>query len=582
MDNVWEAVVIDELHVKDVALIHEATLYPSRGLTVISGESGAGKSALLSALSLLIGERGDASLVREGAHEMIVEGRFVCSHANSESAHESCAKDHTSERDTLTDEHESNDTAKACEADESIVQRTISSEGRSRVHIDGSIAGVRQLADDLGSSVDLCGQHEHQRLMRVASHRRMLDAWAADQVLPAYTKYRQAFRAVEDARDQLDAVRAAGSLDKEQLEQARFVVQRIDEVDPQEGEYEQLQADLPKAEHAEALLQATHDAHDALSADEGTLDLLDRAASELEDMASVDPALGESAKSLRDASYVIEDVARDIRSYGDDVDFDVESLGAMQERMSAFQGLLRSWGPNMDDVMAARQESAELLDRATDSDKNLEAAQAALDKAEERLIPAADKLHAARCAAAPDFSQAVTDQMARLELADAALVCSVDSLDRSAWTLHGPDSVEFLFRPGLDMSARPLTKIASGGELSRVMLAIKVVLGAHDDVDTLVFDEVDAGIAGTAARALTDVLVDLSHTHQVIVVTHLPQVAVAGDTHYKVSKTQGEHVQTQVALVEGNDRVSEIARMLSGDTSAATMTHARQLLDERS
>ncbi|MCC6109140.1 MAG: DNA repair protein RecN [Denitrobacterium sp.] len=545
--------MIDELHVQDVALIRDATLAPARGLTVVTGETGAGKTALLGSLKLLGGDRADAGMVREGADGLRVEGRlFPLSGGGEEEQAEGC-----------------------------VAERTVSADGRSRVRIDGSIASVKQLAATVGATIDLCGQHEHQRLMKPANHRAMLDEWAHDAIAEAQTAYAAAFKDAQDAARAVEAVRAAGQLDAQAVDQARFVLARIDEVHPLDGEYDELSQQVVKVENAADLSRAVEGAREALAGDGGAIDAIGSAVALLEGVASVDADLGALAQSLREAGYIVEDVARDVRTWGDSLDFDESDLESMQNRMGELQLLMRKWGPTMKEVKEAYVEAARTVASVDGFDEKLQAALATQEEAEGVLAGAAAALHEARAAAAPGFSDAVSAQMARLELGHARLVCSVDELPRAKWTAQGPDEVEFLFQPGLEMTARPLAKIASGGELSRVMLAIKVVLGESDAVDTLVFDEVDAGVGGATARALADVLVDLSRTHQVIVVTHLALVAVAGDVHYLVRKVGEDAPETQLVRLSAEERVHEIARMLSGDESAASLAHARQMLDDR-
>ena len=242
---------------------------------------------------------------------------------------------------------------------------------------------------------------------------------------------------------------------------------------------------------------------------------------------------------------------------------------------------MRTYGPRMSDVFAARDAAAELVSMADDGDVRLEEATRALEAAERTLAAAEAALHEVRMSAAPRFAECVCAQMQRLEMGGAEVLCSVEELPRDRWTRTGGDAVEFLFRSGAALSARPLAKIASGGEISRVMLAIKVVLGARDAVDTLVFDEVDAGVGGATALAMADVLADLAQTHQVIVVTHLAQVAARADRHYLVSKTAGDRPETRLDELEGNMRLSELARMLGGTVTAASLAHAKELLERR-
>ncbi len=547
--------MIDEIQVENLALIREASLTPARGLTVLTGETGAGKTALLSALKLLMGERADKSAVREGADALTVSGRFFGVNV----AEGNCAPD---------------------EDGEVVAIRRVTADGRSRVTLGGHMASVGELSQALAPAIDLCGQHEHQRLMKPAEHLHMLDAWAGKDVAAALAAYQEAFAQAKDAEAELERVRAAGEASSARLDEARFTLRQIDAVDPQEGEYEEIAAELARSEHAESLATAADAAHTALSGDGGALDALGSAISALEGAARFDESLAAYAESLREAGYVLEDVAREARDYRDGVEFDPDLLEEKQERMAAMQGLMRAYGPRMEDVLARRAEAAELVSLVDDAAEREAAAKRAVDEAESRLADAAQALAVARNQAAPRFAEAVTAQMARLEMGGAQLVCATEDLPRESWTRSGSQAIEFLFRPGSGMQARPLARIASGGEISRVMLAVKVVLGQVDEVDTLVFDEVDAGVGGSTANALAEVLADLAKTHQVIVVTHLAQVAVRGQAHYVVRKAEGVDGMPETDLHElsAEERPAEIARMLSGDATETSLAHAKEML----
>ncbi len=449
--------MLDELHVKNVALIRDASFAPSSGLTVITGETGSGKTALLSAIKLLVGERADATTVREGESAASVEGRFFLRGEDAPDGH--------------------------------VAVRKVGADGRSRVSIDGSMATVGQLASRIGSAVDLCGQHEHQRLLKASSHLAMLDAWAGEDVAAALASYKSAFAVATEAKAELERVQEASRASSAQLEEARFIVQRIDEVGPSVEEYEEIR--------------------------------------------------------------------------------------------SAFQGLMRAYGPRMEDVMERRERAADLVSSVDDAQERVAQATQALDAAEEVLALKAADLDAARSAAAPLFAERVNAFMDRLEMGGAELVCQFAPLEREKWTSAGSSKFEFAYRPSASMTARPLARIASGGEVSRVMLAVKAALGAVDEGDTLVFDEVDAGVGGSVALALADVLADLAETHQVIVVTHLAQVAVRAQAHYLVSKNvaeDGSIPETTLAELDEEGRVLEVARMLSGNSSEASCAHAKEML----
>lgn len=540
--------MIDEIRVENLALIREASLVPCSGLTVLTGETGAGKTALLSALKLLMGERADASSVREGEAGLVVEGRFF----------------------------------KGADDPEGFgVVRSVSADGRSRVKIDGSISSVRELATRVGSMIDLCGQHEHQSLLDSANHVRMVDSWAADTIAPILDDYRAKLHAARAAAAELARVTEASRSKGALLDEARFTVERISEVDPRLGEYEELEESLPRAEHAEALASAANDAQSLLSEENAALDSLNGAIAELQRMAGVDKKLSEFADSLAEASILIEDTAADLRRYRDSVDFDPEELARQQDRFAQLKGLLRQYGPTMDDVFARLESSKELLSLVDDAEERVKRARLELDAAEGDLVQAARALMKARSVAGPRFCREVVRQMARLEMGGAEVLWDERELPRERWTDSGPSICELLYRSGSGLTPRPLKRIASGGELSRVLLAAKVVMGSADHAGTLVFDEVDAGVGGATARSLATVLADLAKTHQVIVVTHLAQVAVVADAHYVVRKADtGSGIpETSLVPLEGDERVAEIARMLSGDSSPESLAHARAMLE---
>lgn len=539
--------MIDEVHVSNLALIREATLVPSTGLTVLTGETGAGKTALLSALKLLMGERADASQVREGSDGAAVEGRF------------------------FTGAHD---------VEGFTVARRVGADGRSRARIDGSMASVRELSARMAPLIDLCGQHEHQRLLDAATHVQLVDAWGATTVAPALSAYRTALAEARAAEKELARIEGAARAQGSRVEEARFALERISEVNPRAGEYEELEESLPRAEHAEQLASTADEAQLALAGEEGALDALNAAIVTLERMGRVDPRLEEFAQELSGAAITLEDAAAELRRYRDAVDFDPAELARAQERFGALRGLMRSFGPTMEDVLRRRDEAAELLSLVDDGEARVKRARAARDAAEKKLAQAARALTKARNLVAPRFCREVGKQMARLEMGRAELVWESRDLPRARWTEDGPASCELLYRSGSGLTPRSLRRIASGGELSRVMLAVKVVLGEADGVDTLVFDEVDAGVGGSTARSLAAVLADLARTHQVIVVTHVAQVAVLADAHYVVSKSDDELPETALTSVAGEARVHEVARMLSGDASPESLAHAQQMLRE--
>lgn len=592
--------MIDEVHIRDVALIREAFFEPASGMTVVTGETGAGKTALLAACRLLTGQRADASLVRAGCEELRVEGRFMLpAEALAEPMEE--AGDGAEEEGGAGGEGEARprgDAWKGGQADaggrgavpetglrrEVVASRRIASNGRSRAMFDGELSSVKRLAQTLGPWVDICAQHEHQSLLEPLRQRELLDRWGGAAVAGCRQAYGEAWAQVERIERRMAQLEELARADQEQLDRARFVVEQIGAVDPQPGEYERLLEEMPRHEHAESLVRSAQECVLALQGEgeqPGALELLEGALAALDSMVQVDGALAPLTESVREAFFALDDAARETARYGQDVEFSPLELEERQRRLADLQALLRGFGPGMDAVFEALEQASGLLDAYESRDEAMERCRAERAEAERALEEAAGRLAQARADVAPAFCQAVGEQLARLEMGAARIEVRLEELPRDRWSAWGPHALELLFAPAAGVAPQRLSKIASGGELSRVMLALKVVLGSCDHVETLVFDEVDAGVGGHTATSLGAVLKDLALTHQVIVVTHLAQVAVLADKHYVASKeADGDgSVRTELGEVRGERRVEEVARMLSGDVDDASLAHARSLLE---
>jgi len=537
--------MLERLEVHDIALIAEAGIELSPHLTVLSGETGAGKTALFSALRLLAGKRADTAMIRDGAGSARVAACFT---------HDGRRLD---------------------------VERVINVGGRGRCAVDGEKVTVAELESRIGPLLDLHGQHENQTLLQTESHVRYLDAWAGEGVASAREAYEMAFDAFSETRRSFEAIRRAAAASNADRESARLFLEEFERVDPQQGEYEQLEAQLPLLEGADALAGAADGALTSLRREGGADDALSEAHAALDRASGVDPALDELASRLGELVELAEDLASDLRAYRDGVDFDPASLERCQERLARLDGLCRRFGPRMSDVLDRAQASRDLLDLADHASERLEEASARLDAADEALVEAAETLARARASAADGFSQALTEAVAQLAMRGASFLVAASDLPRSAWTREGSQHVELLYSPGTGVAPRPLAKIASGGELSRVMLAL-VSRVDFTGADTLVFDEVDAGIGGATANLVADRLVDLAREHQVVVVTHLPQIAVRADEHLLVSKQTDADGRpaTTVRRLSDDERVTEIARMLSGTDAEVSREHARVLLEQ--
>lgn len=535
--------MLEELRVRNLALIEEAWLEFGPGMTVLTGETGAGKTALLGALKLLLGERADSGTVRAGATESVVEGRFTAQDA------------------------------------EMMVRRRVSADGRSRCTVDGELSAVGELSRRVGPLVDLHGQHEHQALLTPATHVGYLDRWAGVPATEALLRYREARVAYRDAvreRDELSERIATAAADADYL---TFVAGEIDRIDPKPGEDAVLAQRLPALQHAGRLAEAASIATEALRGEGGAIDRAGEALRELRRLEGIDESLDEITLRLAEVVALADDVSGATRAYRDSIDHDPAVLQHTLDRLSELAGLTKKYGPTLDDVFERRATAQAALLGVDDSDAALLRAEARAAAARTELEERGGALTAVRESAAPGFESALSVAAGDLAMSDSRFEVRFTPLEFASWTDEGASRVDFLFTPAAAQPARPLAKIASGGELSRVMLALKGVLGSADCVETLVFDEVDAGIGGATAIAVGRRLKLLSQTHQVIVVTHLAQVAAFADRQLVVSKAAEDGaVTTAVRAVTGEDRIAEVARMLSGNDSHTGHAHARELL----
>ncbi|PKQ16204.1 MAG: DNA repair protein RecN [Actinobacteria bacterium HGW-Actinobacteria-7] len=535
--------MLEELHIQELALIEEAWLEFSPGMTVLTGETGAGKTALLGGLKLLLGERADSGAVRSGAAEAMVEGRF------------------------------------SIDGEDVVARRRVGSDGRSRCTLNGEMATVGALSQTFGPLVDLHGQHEHQSLLSVSTHGGYLDRWAGESVSQSLSAYRAARTLWIDAVARRDAVAASIAQAARDSDYLRFVVEEIERVDPQVGEDELLKARLPALQHAEKLADAASQAAVLLRGDGGAFDAIARARESLVKVSGIDGRLDDIHARLVEIEALVDDAGVSARSYRDEIEDDPARLDATLARLGELSGLMKKYGPSLEGVLQRLCSARESLEVSQNADGALESLGARVVESEAALRDAASTLESARRAAAPGFTAALAEVAAELAMDGVHFEVAFHELPFSAWSSEGPNRIEFLFASTPSQPCRPLTRIASGGEISRVMLALKGVLGSADTIDTLVFDEIDAGIGGATATAVGRRLSQLAQTHQVVVVTHLAQVAAFADAHLVVSrKAADDGASTQVTVVSGDERDREIARMLSGNDSKASIAHAKELL----
>ena len=548
------------LRIRNLALVEDLTWQPGAGLAAITGETGAGKSLLIGALQLLLGERADKSLIRTGADSCTVEAVFEVAEAK--------------ELDAWLEEQG----AEPCADGELLLKRTLSTTGSGRQFLNGSactLAALKSLGDRL---VDLHGPHDHQSLFSRDAQTRVLDAYAgATEAASAFAAAHreQARLAGEVAR--LRGLEQDATLRRDMLAHA---AKEISEAKLQPGEEEEVMSRLRAAGNSQRLIELGSQLQSALGADgEGGMRVaLAEAVRAGRELARLDEAAGAMLSSLEEVAGRVTDLENEVRHYAERIDADPATLRELESRADLLQSLKRKYGGTIDEVMVRGEQAAkDLEDIETRGEKiaELEKEQAAMASKVSKL---AKSLSTARSKAAPSLAKAVTKELRELGFLRAEFGVQLESLDEARSL--GAELAEFEFAPNPGESAKPLRAIASSGEISRVMLALKSVLAGQDGVPLLVFDEIDANVGGEVAVKVGQKMRELSKAHQVLCITHLPQVAAAAHRQFAVTKEfDGARTTTAVGELSGADRVAELARMLGGQDSKSALAHARSLLD---
>jgi DNA repair protein RecN (Recombination protein N) len=549
--------VLEELRVENLLLIERAELRLGPGLNVLTGETGAGKTVLAHALDLLLGGKPRSGIVRPGASETYVEGVFSMPAALREELGDRLPED----------------------AEELVLARRVSAEGRTRAYVGGRSATAGDLAELGGALLSFYGQHEHRRLTLASAQLEILDGFCG----PAQAVRREAFAAAyvreRGLREELEALRGrAGARDRE-LDLLEWELEEIERAQPDEAEEEGLLAERERLRHVSALLAAAGGGAAALG-EEGAADGLASAARALDGARGVDAALDELAERAQALLVEADDLAGELRRYAEGIHARGgrdRILDEVEERLALFDRLKRKHGGTIAAVLAYGDQCRRRRDELAGAEEALEAGEAKLEKARAELAARAAELRSAREAVAADLAGAVVERLAALAMEGASFEARVTR--RDGYGPAGGDDIEFLIAPNPGVPAGPLRETASGGELSRVMLALMGV-AAEAGPATLVFDEVDAGIGGQTARAVGEQLRDLAAARQIICITHLPQIASLADRHFTIVKdTSADTARTSVTRLERAAVVGELVRMLGAeDGDAAARRHAKELL----
>jgi DNA repair protein RecN (Recombination protein N) len=568
--------MLQSLYVRDYALIEELEMEFGSGLNIITGATGAGKSILIGAMSMILGERANTDVVRGDASKAVVEGIF--DDADTERIR-AVLEDNAIETDPLP---------------RVILRRKITERG-SRGFVNDTPATLDVMRAVAAELIDLHGQHEHQSLLRTETHLRLLDSFGGLGSL--VDNYQQKRARVAELVEEREALADRERELRQQKELYEFQIQEIDEVDPQPGEEEELEAERRVLENAEQLYSSTQGLYEMLFEDENAVhDQLVVARNDLQDLARIDDAFEEHVDEIESAQIIVSELANFLQDYNAHIEFDPQRLEEIRERITEIEKLKRKYGGTLEAVLEHRKEIGEQYELAQDFEGNLERLDQEIEEAQAELTDVALRLSAKRKEVAERIEDAILDELATLGMPDSQFEVrftrQADPDSGRAWITpedeearyrafeKGVDRVEFYISTNVGVPPMPLAEVASGGEISRIMLALKTILAKSERLPILVFDEIDVGISGDMARRVGESMHDLARYHQIITITHLPQIAALGDRHFKVEKVvEDGTTKTTIHRLDEEEQATQVASLISGEeVTDAALENARELM----
>ncbi|UTC48704.1 DNA repair protein RecN [Treponema vincentii] len=556
--------MLETISVKNIALIDELSLDFNAHLNVLSGETGAGKSILIGALSFLLGGKVTADIIRTGTAEAAVSGTFYLANTHPEAAAWLNERGIEPENNRI------------------LLRRTLKENGRGSIWIQDAQVSRSELEEFTSFLVDIHGQHDHQSLFKTAEHRRFLDSYAG--ILDEVREFSVLYTRLAEIKAKLETIRRSEKERTERTDYLAFVIDEIDNARLQPEEDETLEAEETKLCQYEKLYEQADALQNLCTQEQGIVPQLKRLQHISESVTAIDPTVHEYAERIENAYYEMQDIGEFFSSYLSKLVFDPNRLEQVQERLSLINKLKKKYGATIKDILAYREASQAELDSLGESEQDKTALEKEIPELESKLFAAGTALSQKRKAAAAELQRKIQDTLTRLGMPKVVFTVQVTAAEpngnKQIAGMYGFDSVEFLISTNPGEPVKPLNKIASGGELSRVMLALKTVLTAADEADTLVFDEIDTGIGGEVARTVAEHLKSLAGNKQILCITHLAVIAAAADTHIKILKMQSDNAsRTSAQTIDGEARIEEIARMLAGDeVSTASRIHAKELL----
>lgn len=568
--------MLKSLQIRDYALIEKVFVEFGKGLNIITGETGAGKSILIDAMGLLLGERASTEVVRKGAQKSIVEAVFdVDKDDKVRQILESVEVEHQSEL---------------------ILRREISLKGSNRCFINDTPVSLSTVKDVGNLLVDLHGQHEHQSLLRTETHIEMLDDFGRFQ--DDLNNYLEHYRNLSHLQNELKSLREKEELLREKKELYSFQIKEIDRVSPEAGEEEKLSEELIILENAEKLMESTSGLYtDLYESENAVYDILVRIKNELSSLSSIDKTFQEIEGECHSAITLVNDIAEFVRSYRTRIDVEPQRLETVRERLGAFSMIKKKYGGSIDKVLEYRQKIGNEYELAENFTDSMEKLQQRITEEQKLCGILAKTLYEKRAETAKQIEKDVIEALKYLGMPDSVFVISIRQIpaeqnstafiisdgQRYKYNHYGFDEVEFFISTNAGEDPKPLVKVASGGEISRIMLALKTILAKNDRLPLLIFDEIDTGVSGRIAQKVGHTLKSLAAFHQIISITHLPQIAGLADHHFMVEKKNVEgRVVSSISYLDTEERVREVAKLMSGEEiTDASLKGARELMGGR-
>lgn len=554
--------MLSEISIHNFAIIEHLEVTFEEGLTVLTGETGAGKSIIIDAVQLLAGARGSQEFIRHGAKKAELEGMF-----------------------TIEDVHHPvfeklSEFGIDCEDGSIILRRDLNANGKTTCRVNGKLVTIASLREIGSQLIDIHGQHDNQELMLEKRHIHLLDQFAGSPLADAHRNYSDIFHQYSKLKRRLETANENEQQVAQRIDLYSFQLKEIDSAELVIGEEEELEDEKLKLQHFHRIYERLNTAYESISGDNHALDWVGSAMSDLEDAASIDKELESHSEIISTSFYSLQDTAHELKSLIDRMEYDPARLPIVEDRLAMIVSLKRKYGATIEDILLYREKIADELDQLLNRDERVSQVEEKLAQLEKDLEVEANELSIIRQEAAVRLEQAIMLQLKELHMEKSTFKVSINRKASNSYDSNGFDDVFFLISTNLGEPLKPLVKVASGGELSRIMLALKTIFSKHQGVTSIIFDEVDTGVSGRVAQAIADKIAMIATHSQVLCISHLPQVAAMADHHLLIKKeVKGDRTTTGVVEITDLNRTKELSRMLSGaEITSLTLQHADELL----